>query len=88
VKVTLVPVQNVLSASEELNETTGKALTVTFLVVLDAPELMLKEMVFKPFEEYVTLCGPTPVAVAGVAPAPKFQSQEVANEDASVTVTV
>jgi hypothetical protein len=33
VKVTLVPAQNVLSASEELNETTGKALTV--LVIPD-----------------------------------------------------
>lgn len=34
------------------------------------------------------MCGPTVFAVAGVAPAPKFQLQEEAFVEASVTVTV
>jgi hypothetical protein len=37
----------------------------------------VKEIVFSPDEEYMTVCGPTVVAVAGVAPEPKFHKYEV-----------
>ena len=48
--------------------------------------LTSNETFFIPADAYDTVCGPTPVAVAGVAPAPKFQSQEVAPVEASVKV--
>ena len=49
--VTLVPAQNVLSASDEVKLTTGSAFTVTFLVVVEVPPLIESEMVFTPAEE-------------------------------------
>ena len=54
---------------------TGAAFTVMFCVA-DAeqdPEFTDNEMVFAPAVAQLTVCGPTPVAVSGLAPAPKFQ---------------
>ena len=41
--------------------------------VFDAPSVMVNETVFGPVVLYVTVWGPMPVIVAGVAPDPKFQ---------------
>jgi hypothetical protein len=49
---------------------------------------MVKDTDFAPEEAYVTLCGPAPTAVAGLAPVPKFHDQEVAPVEVFVKVTV
>jgi hypothetical protein len=43
-------------------------------VAVQVPEVTVKEIVLEPVDEYVTVCGPTPVAVDGVAPAPKLHA--------------
>ena len=43
-------------------------------VAVQLPEVTVKFIVLEPVDEQETLCGPTPVAVEGVAPAPKLQA--------------
>ena len=88
VKTTFPPAQKVVAPPELILGVVGIALIVTFWFEELVPPFIVKDIVFVPAVEYVTECGPAPVAVAGVAPAPKFQFQEVALNDASVNVTV
>ena len=41
--------------------------------MLDAPSVIVNEIVLAPVVLYVTVCGPIPVIADGVAPDPKFQ---------------
>ena len=44
------------------------------VVELQVPEVIINETVLLPLVDHATECGPAPAAVAGVAPAPKFQA--------------
>ena len=56
--------------------------------VADKLSVTCKEMVFEPAVEYVTTCGPAPVADGGNAPAPKFQLQLVIVAPAAMEASV
>jgi len=59
-----------------VNVAVGAALIVIVfdVVELQVPDVTVKEMVLLPFDDHATECGPVVAAVAGVAPAPKFQA--------------
>ena len=67
-------------AAFESKENEGGLITVTFITAVDVDgfERLLLETVKLAFvvkalaPAYVTVCGPIPVAVAGLAPVPKF----------------
>ena len=58
-----------------VKDAVGAAFTVTVLVVveLQVPEVMVSDTDLLPAVDQLTVCGPAVEAVAGLAPAPKFQ---------------